>query len=113
MRPRRRLRRCPRLRLRRSPSSPAGRRVLRPARRPRSKRRTPPAGGRARSRGPPRSAGGYFEWFPGVPVHRSTDLVHWDPADHILDRTDPLDLRGVPDSADVWAPSLSYHEGRF
>ncbi|WP_405823539.1 glycoside hydrolase family 43 protein [Streptomyces sp. NBC_01390] len=54
-----------------------------------------------------------FEWFPGVPLHRSTDLVHWAPAGHVLDRADRLDLRGVPDSAGVWAPSLSYHEGRF
>jgi len=54
-----------------------------------------------------------FEWFPGVPVHHSTDLVHWTSAGHILDRADLLDLRGVPDSGGVWAPSLSYHEGRF
>ncbi|MFI1356578.1 glycoside hydrolase family 43 protein [Streptomyces sp. NPDC020898] len=54
-----------------------------------------------------------FEWFPGVPVHHSKDLVHWRPAGHILDRADLLDLRGVPDSGGVWAPSLSYHEGRF
>ncbi len=54
-----------------------------------------------------------FEWFPGVPVHHSKDLVHWRPAGHILDRADLLDLRGVPDSGGVWAPSLSYHQGRF
>lgn len=54
-----------------------------------------------------------FEWFPGVPVHRSTDLAHWEPAGHLLDRADRLDLRGVADSAGVWAPSLSYHEGQF
>ncbi|MFE9642770.1 glycoside hydrolase family 43 protein [Streptomyces sp. NPDC006365] len=54
-----------------------------------------------------------FEWYPGVPVHRSADLVHWEPAGHILDRPDLLDLRGVPDSAGVWAPSLSYRDGQF
>ncbi|MBD0735693.1 glycoside hydrolase family 43 protein [Streptomyces sp. CBMA29] len=54
-----------------------------------------------------------FEWFPGVPVHRSTDLVGWTPAGHLLDRADLLDLRGVADSAGVWAPSLSYHDGLF
>lgn len=51
-----------------------------------------------------------FEWYPGVPVHHSTDLVHWRPAGHILTW---LDLRGVPDSAGVWAPSLSHHDGQF
>lgn len=54
-----------------------------------------------------------FEWFPGVPVYHSTDLAHWLPLGHAL--TDPatLDLRGVADSAGVWAPSLSYHDGTF
>ncbi|MEV7422376.1 glycoside hydrolase family 43 protein [Streptomyces sp. NPDC091212] len=54
-----------------------------------------------------------FEWFPGVPVHRSTDLVHWEHAGHLLDRAEALDLRGIPDSGGVWAPSLSFHDGRF
>jgi xylan 1,4-beta-xylosidase len=54
-----------------------------------------------------------FEWFPGVPVHRSADLVHWEPAGHILDRPELADLRGVADSAGVWAPSLSYHDDQF
>lgn len=54
-----------------------------------------------------------FEWFPGIPLHRSTDLVHWEPVGHVLDRAEVLDLRGVADSAGVWAPSLSYHRGLF
>ncbi|MET9776610.1 glycoside hydrolase family 43 protein [Streptomyces sp. NPDC006367] len=54
-----------------------------------------------------------FEWLPGVPVHRSADLAHWELAGHLLDRPDLVDLRGVADSAGVWAPSLSYHDGLF
>lgn len=54
-----------------------------------------------------------FEWFPGVPVHRSADLVDWQPAGHLLDGAELLDLRGVADSAGVWAPSLSYHDDLF
>ncbi|MGP3988405.1 glycoside hydrolase family 43 protein [Streptomyces sp. 3N207] len=54
-----------------------------------------------------------FEWYPGVPVHRSADLVHWELLGHILDRPGLLDLRGVPDSGGVWAPSLSWHDGLF
>src|SRR3974390_1473637 len=54
-----------------------------------------------------------FEWFPGVPVHHSRDLVHWRLIGHILTRRSQLDLRGVPDSAGVWAPSLSYSDGQF
>lgn len=54
-----------------------------------------------------------FEWFPGIRLHQSTDLVHWEPAGHALDRPGLLDLRGVADSAGVWAPSLSYADGLF
>jgi xylan 1,4-beta-xylosidase len=54
-----------------------------------------------------------FEWFPGITLHHSTDLAHWRLAGHALTRTTQLDLRGVDDSAGVWAPSLSHHAGRF
>jgi xylan 1,4-beta-xylosidase len=54
-----------------------------------------------------------FEWFPGIRLHHSRDLVHWEPVGHAL--TDPLalDLRGVEDSGGVWAPSLSHDGGLF
>ncbi|KRF26516.1 glycoside hydrolase family 43 protein [Phycicoccus sp. Soil803] len=53
-----------------------------------------------------------FEWWPGVRLHTSTDLRNWVPAGHVL--TDPavLDLRDVPDSGGLWAPSLS-HDGEI
>jgi len=54
-----------------------------------------------------------FEWFPGVPIHHSRDLVNWRLIGHALTRRSQLDLRGVPDSGGVWAPSLSYHHGQF
>lgn len=54
-----------------------------------------------------------FEWFPGVPVHHSRDLKHWRLIGHILTRPDQLDLRGVTDSAGLWAPSLSHADGKF
>ena len=54
-----------------------------------------------------------FEWFPGVPIHHSRDLVHWRLIGHVLDRTSLLDLRGVADSSGVWAPSLSHRDGQF
>ena len=54
-----------------------------------------------------------FEWFPGVPIHHSRDLVHWRLIGHVLTRRSMLDLRGVSDSAGVWAPSLSYADGQF
>lgn len=51
-----------------------------------------------------------FEIQPAVRIHHSTDLVHWEVAGHALM---DLDLRGIPDSGGVWAPSLSYAEGRY
>lgn len=54
-----------------------------------------------------------FEWFPGVALHHSRDLIHWKPAGHALTRRSQLDLRGVACSAGSWAPSLSYADGKF
>lgn len=54
-----------------------------------------------------------FEWWPGVRLHRSRDLVHWEPIAGALTRPSQLDLRGVPDSGGVWAPCLSHADGRF
>src|SRR5882724_11448727 len=48
-----------------------------------------------------------FEWFPGVPIHHSCDFVNWRLIGHALTRSSQLDLRGIADSAGVWAPSLN------
>jgi xylan 1,4-beta-xylosidase len=54
-----------------------------------------------------------FEWYPGVRVHHSTDLVHWRPLGGILTERRLLDLYGVVDSGGVWAPQLSFVDGEF
>ena len=54
-----------------------------------------------------------FEWFPGIRIHHSTDLRHWELISHPLQRTTQLDLKGVPDSCGVWAPCLSHYDGVF
>ena len=54
-----------------------------------------------------------FEWYPGVRLHHSTDLVHWRPLGGALDSARLLDLTGCPDSGGVWAPSLSHADGLF
>lgn len=51
-----------------------------------------------------------FEWLPGVSLYESKDLVNWEPKGGILR---DLKLEGIPDSAGIWAPSLSYYEGCF
>ncbi|WP_443751334.1 glycoside hydrolase family 43 protein [Asticcacaulis solisilvae] len=54
-----------------------------------------------------------FEWFPGVQIHASRDLRAWELAARPLNEARLLDMRGVPDSCGVWAPCLSYSDGRF
>lgn len=54
-----------------------------------------------------------FEWFPGVQIHHSADLVNWSLVIRPLTRASQLDMRGNPDSGGVWAPCLSHAEGRF
>jgi len=54
-----------------------------------------------------------FEWYPGVQIHHSRDLVNWRLVTRPLDRASLLDLRGEPDSCGVWAPCLSHADGRF
>lgn len=54
-----------------------------------------------------------FEWWPGVQINRSRDLASWEIAGYALTRRSQLDLRGVPDSGGVWAPALSFADGKF
>lgn len=54
-----------------------------------------------------------FEWYPGVRLHHSRDLVHWRALGGALGETRLLDLTGCPDSGGVWAPSLSCADGLF
>jgi xylan 1,4-beta-xylosidase len=52
-----------------------------------------------------------FEYHPAVRLHHSTDLVRWATLGHALE--DGFELRGIPDSGGVWAPSISYADGLF
>src|SRR5689334_892952 len=54
-----------------------------------------------------------FEWFPGVTLHHSRDLVNWRPLGGALTGEQFLQMRGVRDSGGVWAPCLSYADGLF
>ena len=54
-----------------------------------------------------------FEWYPIVPIHRSRDLENWEFAGSFTGPKEMPDLRGLQDSAGVWAPSLSWSDGHF
>jgi len=54
-----------------------------------------------------------FEWYPGVQIHHSRDLVHWRLVTRPLRRASQLDMRGDPDSCGIWAPCLTHADGKF
>ncbi|MFI6094640.1 glycoside hydrolase family 43 protein [Lentzea sp. NPDC051213] len=54
-----------------------------------------------------------FEYFPGLPVFHSRDLVHWQQAGHVLDRPSQLPLQGVRASGGLYAPTIRHHDGVF
>lgn len=54
-----------------------------------------------------------FQYFPAIPISHSTDLVHWEIVGHAITNNDWLDLSETMDSRGIWAPDISYHNGRF
>ncbi|SFT05718.1 xylan 1,4-beta-xylosidase/alpha-N-arabinofuranosidase [Paenibacillus sp. BC26] len=54
-----------------------------------------------------------FQFFPGVQVLHSRDLANWKPIGHVITRKSQLDLTGMPDSFGVFAPDISYYNGKF
>ncbi|GAB3059014.1 glycoside hydrolase family 43 protein [Virgibacillus ainsalahensis] len=54
-----------------------------------------------------------FEWFPGVGIYHSKDLKNWRLVSRPLNRLSQLNMKGNPDSGGVWAPQLSYSDGKF
>jgi alpha-N-arabinofuranosidase len=54
-----------------------------------------------------------FEFFPGVPLFHSRDLIHWKQIGHVLTRKSQLLLDGCHTSGGIFAPTIRYHDGRF
>lgn len=54
-----------------------------------------------------------FEYFPGVPLFHSTDLVNWHRVGNVLDRASQLRLNGIPSSGGIFAPTIRHHDGTF
>lgn len=54
-----------------------------------------------------------FEYFPGLPVFHSRDLVHWRQIGHVLDRPSQLPLDGIRFSRGLYAPTIRYSNGTF
>lgn len=54
-----------------------------------------------------------FEWFPGVCIHHSKDLVNWEIVSYALTDESYLDMTGIDMSCGIWAPNLTYCDGLF
>lgn len=54
-----------------------------------------------------------FEYFPGVPLFKSKDLVHWQQIGHCLTRKSQLNLTKVRKSGGIYAPTIRYYDGRY
>lgn len=54
-----------------------------------------------------------FQYFPGVPLFESGDLVNWTQIGHVLTRKSQVMLDKVPSSGGVFAPTIRYDNGRF
>ena len=54
-----------------------------------------------------------FEFFPGVPLWHSRDLLHWEQMGHVLTEDSQLPLAGCRASGGIFAPTIRCHNGRF
>ena len=54
-----------------------------------------------------------FEWFPGVCIHHSRDMVNWEIAAYALTDEKRMDMTGLDPSCGIWAPNLTWSDGLF
>ena len=54
-----------------------------------------------------------FQFFPGVPVFHSKDLIHWEQIGHCLTRRSQVELHEADFGGGIYAPTLRYHDGKF
>lgn len=54
-----------------------------------------------------------FEYFPGVPIFHSKDLVHWRQIGHCLTTEQQLPLANAWSSGGIFAPTIRHHDGWF
>jgi len=54
-----------------------------------------------------------FVYLPGLPVHRSDNLVDWTLIGHVATRPDQLAVENSPTMGGVWAPTIRFRDGTF
>ena len=50
-----------------------------------------------------------FCYFPGVPVHHSKDLIHWEQIGHCLTRPTQTRLQNIGTWNGIYAPTIRHH----
>ncbi len=55
-----------------------------------------------------------FEYFPGIPIFHSKDLINWEKIGHCITRDSQLTLtKGNPNGAGIYAPTIRHNNGIF
>ncbi|MBC7587454.1 MAG: glycoside hydrolase family 43 protein [Chitinophagaceae bacterium] len=54
-----------------------------------------------------------FEYFPGIPIWTSKDLIHWKQIGNVLNRASQLPLKNCKPSNGIYAPTIRYHNNIF
>lgn len=54
-----------------------------------------------------------FEYFPGIPIYHSTDLVNWVQIGNCIERPEQLPFEVAEPDKGIWAPTIRYNNGKF
>ena len=54
-----------------------------------------------------------FQYFPGVALFESEDLINWEQKGYVLTRENQVMLKKINSSGGVFAPTIRYNNGRF
>ncbi len=54
-----------------------------------------------------------FEYFPGIPIFESIDLINWRSLGCVLNRPEQVDLKGSNGHSGIFAPTIRYYGGMF
>lgn len=54
-----------------------------------------------------------FQYFPGIPIFQSKDLVHWQQIGNVLTRESQIPLERTNSTSGIYAPTIRYHNGVF
>jgi beta-xylosidase len=54
-----------------------------------------------------------FEYLPGIPIYRSSDLVEWTQIGNVATRPEQVAVEDALTGAGVWAPTIRHRDGVF